>query len=414
MAQRGARPARARCRERALAALREVGLGHRTDAWPLTLSGGEAQRAGLARALVRAPDLLLLDEPFAALDALTRLRMQDLVHELWRAHRPAVLLVTHDVDEAVLLADRALVLENGRIRAELAIDLPRPRRHAQPGFAALRDALLAALGVEQGEADRTGTSLCRRVIRTVPRGARCCSAARAPCSAIPSPGSRPTRCRAGSRRHALTVGDQNQVTQTLLIASGEQPKLASRVSYANFLGGPAILEAFHGGALDLANVGSAPPAQAQAAGEHLLVVAGARFSEPDYKLAFRPGLPIARLEDLRGKRITYGKGTGRQPFLLAALKAAGLKRKDVTLVSMQVADFPSVIRSGGADVAVLNEPHYSRYMVEYAGKGVSPLPASEVARLPRGLGYLYASAQALAEPAKAAAIRDFVLRWMAA
>jgi sulfonate transport system ATP-binding protein len=140
-------------RERALAALREVGLNHRIDAWPLTLSGGEAQRAGLARALVRAPDLLLLDEPFAALDALTRLRMQALVQELWAAHGPAVLLVTHDVDEAVLLADRALVLESGRIATELAIDLPRPRRHAHPGFARLRARLLAALGVDEAEPD---------------------------------------------------------------------------------------------------------------------------------------------------------------------------------------------------------------------------------------------------------------------
>jgi sulfonate transport system substrate-binding protein len=212
----------------------------------------------------------------------------------------------------------------------------------------------------------------------------------------------------------LIVGDQNEVTQALLIASGEQARLGARVSYANFLGGPAILEAFHGGALDLAMVGSAPPAQAQAAGEHILIVAGARFTQPDYKFAFRPGLAISRLEDFRGKRITYGKGTGRQPFLLAALKAAGLTRKDVTLVSMQVADFPSAIRSGGVDIAVLNEPHYSRYVVEFAGKGVAALPASELDRLPRGLSYLYASAQALVDPAKTAAIRDYVLHWMTA
>ena len=132
---------------KALAALAEVELAHRVDAWPGTLSGGEAQRAGLARALVRAPELLLLDEPFAALDALTRLRMQDLVSQLWTAHRPAVLLVTHDVDEAVLLADRVLVLERGRISVNETVDLPRPRRAEAPGFVELRGRLLAALGV---------------------------------------------------------------------------------------------------------------------------------------------------------------------------------------------------------------------------------------------------------------------------
>jgi sulfonate transport system ATP-binding protein len=140
-------------RERAVAALTEVGLGHRIDAWPATLSGGEAQRTALARALVREPELLLLDEPFASLDALTRLKMHELVGTLWRVHEPAVLLVTHDVDEAVLLADRALVLRDGRIACDLTVDLPRPRRLAHPGFAALRARLLAELGVDDEPAD---------------------------------------------------------------------------------------------------------------------------------------------------------------------------------------------------------------------------------------------------------------------
>ncbi len=134
-------------RARAEAALREVGLGQRLEAWPLTLSGGEAQRAGIARALVRRPELLMLDEPFASLDALTRLRMQAMVGELWQLHRCAVLLVTHDVDEALLLADRALVLEQGRIRTRIDIDLPRPRSHGDPAFNRLRTALLSALGI---------------------------------------------------------------------------------------------------------------------------------------------------------------------------------------------------------------------------------------------------------------------------
>jgi sulfonate transport system ATP-binding protein len=130
----------------ARSALAEVGLPHRADAWPLTLSGGEAQRAGLARALVRDPALLLLDEPFAALDALTRMRMQHLVAELWTAHGCAVLLVTHDVDEALLLADRVVVLEHGRIAEDMRVTADRPRRIADVGQ---RTALLRALGVEE-------------------------------------------------------------------------------------------------------------------------------------------------------------------------------------------------------------------------------------------------------------------------
>jgi sulfonate transport system ATP-binding protein len=135
-------------RERATAALREVGLDHRADAWPLTLSGGEAQRAALARALVREPKLLLLDEPFAALDALTRMRMHVLVEALWRRHGPAVLLVTHDVDEAILLADRILVLAGGRIERDIAVNMSRPRSPAYAGFFDIRRTVLGALGID--------------------------------------------------------------------------------------------------------------------------------------------------------------------------------------------------------------------------------------------------------------------------
>ncbi|WP_328600722.1 ABC transporter ATP-binding protein [Actinomadura physcomitrii] len=134
-------------RQRAEAALAEVGLAARADAWPLTLSGGESQRVALARALVRTPDLLLLDEPFGALDALTRLNAQALVADLWAEHRPAVLLVTHDVEEALLLADRALLLAGGRIAREYTVGLPRPRSLDDPEFIALRRDLLDGLGV---------------------------------------------------------------------------------------------------------------------------------------------------------------------------------------------------------------------------------------------------------------------------
>ncbi|WP_437897336.1 ABC transporter ATP-binding protein [Sorangium sp. So ce124] len=139
-------------RERGLDALAEVGLAGRERAWPVELSGGEQQRVALARSLVRDPELVLADEPFGALDALTRGRMHDLLRELCARHRPAVLLVTHDVDEAIALADRVLVLEGGRIAEERRIDLPAPRPLRDPRFLAHRESLLSALGVAPGAA----------------------------------------------------------------------------------------------------------------------------------------------------------------------------------------------------------------------------------------------------------------------
>ena len=127
-------------------ALADVGLSGREEAWPNALSGGEQQRVALARSLVRQPRLLLADEPFGALDALTRIRMHDLLFRLIRQHRPTVLLVTHDVDEAIKLADRVLVIDEGRITLDQPVSLAHPRA-GLPGFAALRGELLAALGV---------------------------------------------------------------------------------------------------------------------------------------------------------------------------------------------------------------------------------------------------------------------------
>ncbi len=146
-------PQSGRAMQRARAALAEVGLAGREEAWPNQLSGGEAQRAALARSLAREPDLVLADEPFGALDALTRIRMQTLLRDLWERHGPTVLLVTHDVDEAVLLADRVLVLEDGRLGLDLPIELPHPRSARDPRLARYRQRLLAALGVREDAAD---------------------------------------------------------------------------------------------------------------------------------------------------------------------------------------------------------------------------------------------------------------------
>ncbi|XHS80508.1 ATP-binding cassette domain-containing protein [Burkholderiaceae bacterium UC74_6] len=114
--------------ERARAALTQVGLADRAADWPAQLSGGQRQRVALARALVHTPRLLLLDEPLGALDALTRLEMHELIESLWRRQGFTALLVTHDVSEAVALADRVLLIEEGRIALDLQVKLPHPRR----------------------------------------------------------------------------------------------------------------------------------------------------------------------------------------------------------------------------------------------------------------------------------------------
>jgi sulfonate transport system ATP-binding protein len=132
-------------RERGLQALEEVDLAGRARSWPYELSGGEQQRVALARSLVRQPELLLADEPFGALDALTRIRMHGLLKRLSARHHPAVLLVTHDVDEAIELADRVVVLDDGRIAAELVLPATPAERAA--AFARLRGRLLGLLGV---------------------------------------------------------------------------------------------------------------------------------------------------------------------------------------------------------------------------------------------------------------------------
>lgn len=140
------RSVRARERfERARTALARVGLADKAGVWPATLSGGQRQRVALARALVSRPRFLALDEPLGALDALTRIDMQGLIERVWADEGFTALLVTHDVAEAVALADRILVLEEGRVALDVLVDLPRPRRRGDPRLAALEGRILDRL-----------------------------------------------------------------------------------------------------------------------------------------------------------------------------------------------------------------------------------------------------------------------------
>jgi sulfonate transport system ATP-binding protein len=132
-------------RARALDLLAEVGLADRADEWPGVLSGGQRQRVALARALASRPELLLLDEPLGALDALTRIEMQRLLERIWQQQGFTAVLVTHDVSEALALADRVVLIDRGAITLDLRVDLPRPRRRDRPELGALEEQILDRL-----------------------------------------------------------------------------------------------------------------------------------------------------------------------------------------------------------------------------------------------------------------------------
>ena len=141
----GPRRREAGARRRALDALAAVGLADRAAEWPGTLSGGQKQRVALARALVSRPRVLALDEPLGALDALTRIEMQSLLESAWRREGFTALLVTHDVAEAIALADRVVLLEDGAVALDLEVASPRPRLRGSPEFGRLEETILARL-----------------------------------------------------------------------------------------------------------------------------------------------------------------------------------------------------------------------------------------------------------------------------
>jgi sulfonate transport system ATP-binding protein len=122
--------------------LAQVGLAERASDWPATLSGGQRQRVALARALVHDPNLLLLDEPLGSLDALTRIEMQQLIEDIWRSRGFTAMLVTHDVAEAISLADRVILIEGGRVALDEVVNIPRPRTRGSARFAALEERIL--------------------------------------------------------------------------------------------------------------------------------------------------------------------------------------------------------------------------------------------------------------------------------
>lgn len=209
----------------------------------------------------------------------------------------------------------------------------------------------------------------------------------------------------------LIVADQSELVRNLLEASGQQEDLKFDVEFPNFAGGPAILEAIRAGALDIAYVGDTPPIQARASGTLLPIVATITREVAQYRLTSRPGLKINKLSELKGKKLSYVEGSGRQVFLIEALNRAGLKLADVTLVNLRVADLPDALRSGAVDVAVLQEPFVTRLTNQV---GASPVLDPEERNLLPSTSYFYARPEVLADPAKVEAIKQFLAAYVKA
>jgi sulfonate transport system substrate-binding protein len=209
----------------------------------------------------------------------------------------------------------------------------------------------------------------------------------------------------------LIVADQNEFVRNLLDASGERKSVDSDVEFPNFAGGPAILEAIRAGAIDIAYVGDTPPIQARASGTLLPIIGTVTRNVAEYRLTSRPGLVINKLSQLKGKKVSYVEGSGRQVFLIEALNRAGLKLSDVELVNLRVADLPDAVRSGAVDVAVLLEPFVTRLSKQ---AGASPVLDPEERKLLPSTSYFYARPEALADPKKAEAIKAFLTAFVRA
>ncbi|MFC8450851.1 ABC transporter substrate-binding protein [Kitasatospora sp. NPDC057223] len=216
----------------------------------------------------------------------------------------------------------------------------------------------------------------------------------------------PTAVPAGTE---LRVGDQNDLLQTLLSASGQDKDLPYKLTYGKFQGGPAILEAFRGGSLDVGIVAETPAIFAQAAKQDVKVVGVVQSSKDAVHLVTSPGSTAQKVADLKGKKIAYTQGTTFQPALLKALKNAGLTPADVTLVNLTPLDTPAALASGQVDAGVVTEPLGTKYLVANKDKGAHELADDK--GLNSGLQFLVAPGAALRDEARTAALRDLSARF---
>lgn len=399
-------------------AMAEVGLADRTDQWPRQLSGGQQQRVALARALVRDPDLLLLDEPFSALDALTRTDAQELVIDLWRRHRPAVVLVTHDVDEAVLLADRVVVLSGGQVVHDERVALSRPRRRDDPAVQSLAAELLSHLDDAPGIVDTgAGAEAAGSPVHSKARSKwtrRGVLAGSLAATAGLVAFTRPSQARTSSfevatggdaSRAHLTMAVQTDGVRSLLRASRQLTNLPYQLSFSQFSFGPPVVEALGAARVDLGGVGSTPPIFGAASQTNFRVVATRAFrNRTDNRLLVAKGSSITSVEQLAGHKIAVSKGSSAHGFLLELLHRKQVPLKSVTLVFLAPADAAAAFKTGRVDAFAVWEPFITQ--AENAGaKSIAGGPPDE-----QGLNFWLASKSALQDADKVAALRDLLRR----
>ena len=397
--------------------LAEVGLGDRARAWPRALSGGQRQRVALARALVTAPDLLLLDEPFSALDAFTRQEAQDLVVRLWQRHGPAVVMVTHDVHEAVLLADRVVVLNEGAVVADRTVDLPRPRRREDAEVNALVAGLtadldkaraLTAQAQPQGSSSSAAGDRSSWTRRGVLAGGLLGTSALVGFTR-PSDASRTATVRVaqgGSARGAtLRVAVQTDGVRSLLRASGQLDDTPYTIEFSQFTYGMAIVEALQAGKVDVGGVGSTPPIFGAAAGSGFRIVATTALrNHRDSSVLVKKHSGLSTAADLRGKRITVPKGSSAHGLLLNFLHRGGVKPSEVTFVYLPPADGAAAFTRGDADAWVIWEPFVTQQLRSGA-RAIGGGPPDEA-----GLNFSLASTDTLGDADRVAALRDYLRR----
>ena len=405
-------------------ALAEVGLAQHVDAWPKTLSGGEAQRVALARALVREPRLLLLDEPFASLDALTRIKMQALVKQLWQRHRPAVVLVTHDVDEAILLADRVLVLSHGKVTLDVRVDLPSQRSKSTAEFDQLRSRLLSELGVNSHGGDAEGNDIGHPSDSNLPGDdpapkvkliSRRNLATIAALGAVAASGV--SLSAIGPRqRSKLVVGIQSIDLRETVLASGALEGLPFDIEWALLPAAAAQLSGLYAKSLDVGNSGSTALIFEQVKPEWddenppFQNVATRQYVNPRYPVivtAVRKSAGIKTLEDLRGKRWGHNYGGYNFGQYIATLARAGLTERDIQPVRFGDPNTAaSAFHRGQVDV-ISGAP---TSILKSLSGGEATILIDNVAVGVPGHGNVIARREVISDPGKSQMLNDFLTR----